>query len=357
MAGSSIGQVFRVTTWGESHGEAMGVIIDGCPPNIKISNADIQIALDIRKPAQGAYTTNRKEADTAEILSGIFEGKTTGTPIAIMVRNNDAKSSDYEKLRDIFRPGHGDYSYDQKYGFRDYRGGGRASGRETVARVAAGAVAEKVIAKAGIIALAYTKAIGNVIWNDNKIPLSDDILKSVLLCPDDCKTKEMLELLELVKLENDSVGGVVEIVVQGCPAGLGEPVFDKLDADLAKGLMSIGAVKGVEIGAGFAVAKMRGSKCNDAILQTGFATNNAGGILAGISNGDTIVVRATCKPIPSIDKSQSTINKNGESVAINIGGRHDVCVIPRIVPVCEAMVKIILADHLLRQEAILSWVK
>ncbi|MCF8054996.1 MAG: chorismate synthase [Deltaproteobacteria bacterium] len=355
MAGNSIGQLFKVTTWGESHGEALGVVIDGCPSNIDLDVADLQLALNARKPGQGAHTTTRQETDTVEILSGVFAGKTTGTPLAAIVRNQDARSNDYDQLREVFRPGHGDYTYQHKYGRRDHRGGGRASGRETVARVIAGAVAHKVIARVAIEVLAYTKAIGNVALTSVNSPQRSDVLASVLFCPDPIKTKEMLALLTEVKAAQDSIGGIVEIVVRGCPIGLGEPVFDKLEADLAKALMSIGSVKGIEVGLGFASATLRGSQHNDAILPTGFASNNASGILAGISNGEEIILRIACKPLPSIGMEQRTINAHGEEIILKVGGRHDVCVIPRIVPVCEAMVSIVIADHLLRQEATAAW--
>jgi len=355
MAGNSIGQLFRVTTWGESHGEALGVVIDGCPPNIDFDMVSLQQALNARKPAQGAHSTTRCEDDEAELLSGVFAGKTTGTPLAFIIRNRDARSGDYERLRNVYRPGHGDFTYQQKYGIRDYRGGGRASGRETAARVIAGAIARKVIAPAGIETLAYTQAIGSIALKNTANIQRGAVSASPLLCPDAEKTREMLALLKEVKAAQDSIGGIVEIVVRGCPPGLGEPVFDKLEADLAKALLSIGSIKGVEFGAGFASAGQLGSEHNDALLPQGFVSNNAGGILAGISNGEAIIARVACKPIPSIAREQRTIDESGKEVALQITGRHDVCVIPRIVPVCEAMVNIVLADHLLRQEAITGW--
>jgi chorismate synthase len=347
MSGSSIGVLFRVTTWGESHGKATGVVVEGCPPNIGLVESDIQEALDKRKPGRQLFSSPRREADLIEILSGTFEGKTTGTPISLIIKNRDAKSEAYDKLRDVFRPGHGDYTYYKKYGIRDHRGGGRASGRETAARVAAGAIAGKIIGRAGIQVRAYTRELGGIAAGGIS---HNDMDENRLRCPDGAAAKKMEEKLEEARTKGDSVGGIVEIVVRGCPPGLGEPVFDKIDADLAKALMSLGTVKGVEIGAGFQSARMLGSVCNDPITPEGFLTNNAGGVLAGITNGDDIVIRVACKPISSIEKSQQTVDINGNAVNISIKGRHDVSVIPRIIPVCEAMVSIVLADHLLRQQ-------
>lgn len=350
MPGNTFGHVFRVTTWGESHGPAIGVVIDGCPPKLPLEPNYIQAALDKRRPGKGGIAeTTRKEPDRVEILSGVFEGLTTGTPISLIIHNKDAKSSSYDDLKDIFRPGHGDMTYWAKYGIRDHRGGGRASGRETAARVAAGAVAQLVLDKVGIEVIAHTVCLGGI-WAHQMD--KDVIEKNRLFCADEDAAAQMEELIAKVRSEGDSLGGVVEIIAKNVPPGLGEPVFDKLDADLAKALMSIGAVKGVEIGAGFRVASMRGSENNDAIGPGGFLSNNAGGILAGISNGDEIVCRAAVKPIPSISLMQQTINKAGEPVTVKIGGRHDASAIPRIVPVCQAMVRLVLADHLLRQKAI-----
>ena len=348
MPGNSIGVLFRVITWGESHGKALGVVVDGCPPNIALAESDIQKELKGREPGQIPSASPRLEEDLVEILSGTFEGRTTGTPISLIIKNRDVNSTAYEELRNIFRPGHGDFTYYKKYGIRDHRGGGRASARETVARVAAGAIARKVISCKGIEVIAYTKELGGI--TAKRISLAD-IHRNSLRCPDLKAAQTMAERLEEAKEDGDSLGGVVEILVKGCPPGLGEPVFDKIDADLAKALMSIGAVKGVEIGAGFGVARMTGFECNDPITSEGFSTNHAGGILAGITNGDEIVIRAACKPIPSIEKTQETIDVSGKPVKVSIKGRHDVCVIPRIIPVCEAMVSMVLADHLLRQKA------
>ncbi|MCE5282008.1 MAG: chorismate synthase [Deltaproteobacteria bacterium] len=349
MSGNTIGTLFQVTTWGESHGPAIGAVIDGCPPRVEISEADIQADLDRRRPGSLASASPRREEDRVEILSGLFEGKTTGTPISLMIRNRDAASGAYEGLRGIFRPGHGDITYQSKYGIRDHRGGGRASGRETAGRVAAGAVARKVIGSVGIGVAACTRELDGIAASGFDAAAA---VSSPLRCPDPAAEARMIERLAEARTAGDTVGGIVEIVVRGCPAGLGEPVFGKMDADLAHALMGIGTVKGVEIGAGFAAARMRGSACNDPIAPEGFRTNHAGGILAGITNGDQIVLRVACKPIPSIALDQETIDEAGKSVSMRIAGRHDVCVIPRIIPVCEAMVAIVLADHLMRQRAI-----
>jgi chorismate synthase len=356
MAGNTIGSAFRVTTWGESHGKALGAVVDGCPPGLDLDEADIQQALDRRKPSTTVSSTTRKESDRVEILSGIFEGKTTGTPISLIIKNVDAKSSSYDELKDVFRPGQGDFSYLQKYGIRDWRGGGRSSGRETAARVAAGAIAEKVIAQAGIDVIAYTQAIGAIAIDRDKMPSDKNLKKIVrdnaLFCPDAKAAAAIEKKIMAVRKKGDSLGGVVEIIVRGCPAGLGDPVFDKMDADLAKALMSIGSVKAVEIGDGIETARKMGSEVNDQMNKKGFKSNHAGGILAGITNGEQIVMRAYCKSIPSIAIPQQTIDSQGEERIIKIEGRHDICVLPRIVPVCEAMVSIVLADHLLRQKAI-----
>jgi len=356
MAGNTHGSLFRVTTWGESHGAALGAVIDGCPAGVELDEAAIQQALDRRKPSGGPASTSRSEKDRVEILSGVFEGRTTGTPLSLLIRNVDARSSNYDHLKDVFRPGHGDYTYYSKYGLLDWRGGGRASGRETAARVAAGAVAEKVIAAGGMQVLAYTKAIGGIQIRTPGQMAFDDLKKKVrgnaLYCPDEAAAQDMEERLASVRGEGDTLGGVVEIVVRGCPAGLGEPVFDKMDADLARALMSIGTVKAVEVGDGFAAADKKGSQMNDPLTATGFTQNSAGGVLAGITTGQDIVLRVYCKPIPSIALPQRTIDREGHERVIEIAGRHDICVIPRIIPVCEAMVCLALADHWLRQKAV-----
>jgi len=349
MAGNTIGKLFRVTTWGESHGPAVGAVIDGCPPGLELDLTDIQKDLDRRRPGKGGGESPRKEPDQVEILSGVFEGLTTGSPISLVIFNKDAQSKAYDHLQNIFRPGHGDITYLKKYGIRDHRGGGRASARETVARVAAGAVARKVLAENDIAAIAYTVALGDIATSRRNMK---DIPKNRLYCPDMEAAARMEELIDTVRKKGDSLGGIVEIRATGCPVGLGEPVFDKLDAALAQTLMSIGAVKGVEIGAGFRAAELLGSENNDAITPKGYRTNNAGGILAGISNGDAIIARVAVKPIPSISLEQDTLNLDNEPVKIKVGGRHDISAIPRIVPVCEAMVCLTLADFLLRQKAI-----
>jgi len=348
MAGNSFGTLFRITTWGESHGKALGVVIDGCPPQIDLSNEDIQKELDRRKPGQGKASSPRKERDRVEILSGVFEGMTTGTPISLLIRNEDVDSRPYEEWKEIFRPGQADFTYQAKYGIRDYRGGGRASSRETAGRVAAGAVAKRILEKEKMQIVAYTIELGGIrIENINY----KEIERNSLRCPDRKAAAAMERKIEEAKARGDSVGGIVEIFVRGCPPGLGEPVFDKLEADLAKALMSIGAVRGVEVGAGFGVARMFGSECNDPIGPKGFEKNDAGGILGGISNGADIVLRAAVKPIPSIRLEQRTVNQAKRRVSLRIRGRHDISAIPRINPVCEAMVALVLVDHWLRQKA------
>lgn len=353
MAGSSFGVLFRVITWGESHGPAVGAVLEGCPAGLPLSCEEIQQELYLRRPGRLPSASPRREEDQVDILSGIFEGKTTGTPIALVIFNRDQRSGEYEELRDIFRPGQGDYTYFQKYGLRDHRGGGRSSARETAARVAAGAVAGKIIARAGIEVLGYTRALGGIeIPPDTlaNIPLNrESIRQNPLLCPEGATASRMEEALREARAAGDSLGGVVEIIIRGCPPGLGEPVFHKLDADLAGALMSIGSVKAVEIGDGFSLARMRGSEANDQMDRKGFLSNHAGGILGGIATGQDILLRVGCKPIPSIGLPQRTTDMAGNERDITLGGRHDVSSLPRIVPVCEAMTKIVLADHLLRQ--------
>jgi chorismate synthase len=354
MAGNTYGKLFRVTTWGESHGTAVGAVIDGCPPGIILDPEELQKEMDRRRPGQGGAASPRKEPDRLEILSGIFTPtdadlpRTTGTPISLVIYNKDAHSKSYDNLRDIFRPGHGDLTYLSKYGIRDHRGGGRASARETAARVAAGAVAAQLLRQHNITVRAYTVALGGVHAQQRDL---SQIECNSYYCPDAEAAVKMEARVQEVRAQGDTVGGIVEIVAK-CPAGLGEPVFDKLEAELAHGLMSIGAVKGVEIGAGFAAAGMLGSENNDPISSFGFLSNNAGGILAGISNGAPLVIRVAVKPIPSISKEQQTVNLANEPVTIRVGGRHDIAAIPRIIPVCEAMVRLTLADHLLRQMAV-----
>ncbi len=349
MAGNSFGQLFKITTWGESHGCGVGVVIDGCPSRIPLEPSMIQAMLDRRKPGNSIASTARKEPDTAKILSGVFEGLTTGTPISILLKNKDANSEAYLSYKDLYRPGHGDITYEAKYGARDWRGGGRASARETAARVAAGAVAKALLEPEGIDVWAYTLELGGVRARNR---FRAEVEKNPYGSPDPDAAKEMEARIAAVKAKGDSVGGIVEVVAKGVPAGLGEPVFDKLDAELAKAIMSIGAVKGVEIGDGFSVAGRLGSENNDPIIPEGFASNHSGGILAGISNGDDILVRAAVKPIPSISLPQETVDRFGEKRTISVKGRHDISAIPRINVVCEAMVCLVLADHLLRQRAI-----
>ena len=353
MAGNSFGQLFRITTFGESHGTALGVIVDGCPPKISVSEADIQKELDRRRPGQSRVTTPRKEADKAKILSGIFNGKTIGTPIALVVENVDVDSSKYEETKNLFRPGHADLTYSQKFGIRDYRGGGRASARETVARVAAGAIAKKILASHGTRIISHTVEIAGI---RAKSFSEKEIEKNIVRCADKNAAKAMESAIVRAKAEGDSVGGIIEVVVKKPPAGLGEPVFDKLEAELAKAIMSLPAVKGVEVGVGFGAARLKGSECNDAIEMKGgkvsFRSNNAGGILGGISTGQDIVLRFVVKPPSSIAKEQQTVDDKGRNAKISVLGRHDPCVAPRAGPIAEAMVAIVLADHLLRQNAI-----
>ncbi len=346
MGGNTIGTLFRVTTWGESHGRGLGVVIDGCPTKIPLSEEDIQKELNRRRPGQSPGSTSRREGDRVEILSGVYQGKTTGTPISLLIWNEDIDSSSYDEIREIFRPGHGDFTYQAKYGIRDYRGGGRASARETAARVAGGAVAKKILEREGILVSAYTIELGGV--RAERIDL-EEAERNPLWCPDPQALERMEQKIIEVRSKGDTLGGIVEIMVKGCPAGLGEPVFDKLEADLAKALMSIGSIRGVEVGAGFRVARMMGSQCNDPIGPQGFEKNDAGGILGGISSGEPIILRVAVKPIPSIHLEQKTINSSFQPVSLKMGGRHDVSAIPRINPVCEAMVAIVLTDHLLRQ--------
>jgi len=347
--GNTFGRLFRVTTFGESHGAAVGAVVDGCPPNLEISDDYVQLELDRRRPGR-KLTSPRKEADAVWIASGVFEGRTTGTPIALIVHNRDVDSSKYESIKDLFRPGHADFTFQAKYGLRDWRGGGRSSARETVGRVAAGAVAKRLLEGAGISVNGFTLEIGGV--RAERLDALENAAGDALFCPDAAASSRMAERLGEVKRAGDSVGGIVEVRAAGVPAGLGEPVFDKLDAELARALMSIGAVKGVEIGSGFAAARSTGSSNNDQIGPEGFRSNHAGGILGGISSGQEIIVRVAVKPIPSIALEQDTIDSSGRPAKISVTGRHDVCAIPRIVPVCEAMVRLVLADHLLRQRAI-----
>ncbi len=350
MAGSTFGTIFRITTWGESHGAALGVVIDGCPAGLPLCEEDIQKYLDRRKPGASSIATPRKEDDKVEILSGVFEGKTTGTPISLMVRNTSQNSGDYSEIASYYRPGHADYTYDQKYGFRDYRGGGRSSGRETLGRVAAGAVACKILEQMGITVCAYTKTIG-AIQADMKHFDRDAILQTPTAMPDRKADDDAISYLEGAKKQSNSVGGCMECIIEGVPSGVGDPVFEKLDANLAKAIMSIGAVKAVEIGDGYKVSFRFGTDNNDCFqMENGKVvktTNHAGGILGGISDGSPIVIRAHVKPTPSIYTTQQTVNKSGENININIKGRHDPVIIPRAVVVMECMAALTILDAML----------
>lgn len=350
MAGSSFGNIFQITTWGESHGPALGVVVDGCPAGLSLSADDIQPYLDRRKPGQTKIATPRKEADEVEILSGLFEGKTTGTPISMLVRNTSQHSADYSEIASYYRPGHADYTFDAKFGFHDYRGGGRSSGRETIGRVAAGAIASKLLSEFGISLTAYTKSIGPISINMAQFD-KNALIETPTCMPDREASAHAERYLADCMREYDSVGGVIECVIDGVPAGLGDPVFEKLDANLAKAIMSIGAVKAVEIGDGIEVAKRRGSKNNDPFRmengQVTKSTNHAGGILGGISDGSQIVLRAYIKPTPSIFSTQQTVNKSGQDIDISIKGRHDPIIVPRAVVVVESMAALTLLDALL----------
>ncbi len=350
-AGSTTGTIFRVTTWGESHGKAIGVVVDGCPAGLSLCESDIQEYLDRRKPGQSRYATRRNEADQVEILSGVFEGKTTGTPISMIVRNTDQRSADYSRIASCYRPGHADYTFDEKYGFRDYRGGGRSSARETIGRVAAGAVAAKVLKSLNISVTAYTRSIGPVEISEERFDLSETENNSLCM-PDKEAAEKAAAFLEEKMASCDSAGGVVECVAEHLPAGLGEPVFEKLDANLAKAMLSIGAVKGFEIGDGFAAAKSCGSENNDAFRMDASGnvvkkTNHSGGVLGGISDGARLVFRAAFKPTPSIARPQETVDRDGNEIELVISGRHDPVVVPRAVVVVEAMAAITLLDMLL----------
>lgn len=357
MPGNSFGQLFRITTAGESHGPANVVIIDGCPPGLDLSVDDLLPDLARRRPGQSKITTQRKEADLPEILSGVFEGKTTGTSIAILFRSDDTRGQDYSDIKDKYRPGHADFTFDKKYGFRDYRGGGRSSARETVARVAAGAVAKKILACEGVRIVGYVKQVGDVVADipEPAAVTLADVESNIVRCPDARAAEKMIALIEAVRKEQDSIGGICELVAIGVPAGLGEPVFDKLKADLGKAILSLPAVLGFEYGAGFAVARSRGSENNDPFVPTvdGISTegNRHGGMLGGISSGLPIVCRAAIKPTSSLSRPQRTVTTSAEPTEIRTKGRHDPCLLPRFVPMGEAMLALVLVDHLLRHRA------
>jgi len=358
MAGNSFGQIFKITTFGESHGAMIGVVIDGCPSGLKIDEEFIQHELNRRKPGQSKITSKRREDDKFEIVSGVFEGKTTGTPLTIIIRNTDQKPGDYAHLADVFRPSHADYTYQEKYGIRDFRGGGRSSARETAARVAAGAIAKLLLKKQGITFSAYVSQVGTVkMAETEKVFSLHEIEKTIIRCPEKSTAEKMIKLIEKTKKEGDTLGGVITGVISNCPVGLGEPVFDKLHADLGKAMLSINAVKGFEYGSGFEGTKMKGSEHNDIPLSLrrgergeATATNHSGGIQGGISNGMEIRFKVAFKPIATIMQDQQSIDKKGNKVIIDGKGRHDPCVVPRAVPIVEAMAALVIADHLLRNK-------
>lgn len=357
--GNTFGQLFRITTFGESHGGGVGVVIDGCPPRIAIADADIQHELDRRRPGQSAITTQRKESDRFEILSGVFEGKTLGTPIAILVRNEDARPGAYAAMRETFRPSHADFTYEAKYGVRNWQGGGRASARETIGRVAAGAIARKVLSAIypELEMITYVTHVYDVEATvDRRTVTAQQIEANAVRCPDAAAAGKMVKAIERARADGDSVGGVIECVVRNVPAGLGDPVFDKLEADLAKAMLSLPASKGFEIGSGFAATRMRGSEHNDEFEKRGervaTRTNFSGGIQGGISNGEDIYFRVAFKPTATIAKEQNTVTTGGEPTTLAARGRHDPCVLPRAVPIVEAMTALVLCDHALRQRAI-----
>ncbi len=347
MAGSTYGTQFKITTWGESHGKALGVVIDGCPAGVSLNETDIQAFMDRRKPGTGTLTTMRKESDKVEILSGVFEGVTTGCPISLMIKNEDQHSKDYDSIATVYRPGHADYTYDEKYGVRDYRGGGRSSGRETIGRVAAGAIAMKILKELGVEVYAYTKSIGPVEISYDQFD-RNAILHTASAMPDVNADKKAVAYVEEFRKDKDSTGGIIECIVKGLPAGVGEPVFDKLDANLAKAVMSIGAVKAVEIGDGVAVAHRKGSENNDVFTMENTKvmknTNHAGGVLGGISDGSDIILRAHVKPTPSISSLQRTVTKDGSEIDLEIHGRHDPVIVPRAVVVVECMTALTVLD-------------
>jgi len=350
MSGSCFGQIFRLTTAGESHGPALAAVVEGCPAGLELSEADIQPDLDRRRPGRSRFTSQRQEADEVEILSGIFEGKATGCPISLLIRNTDQRSRDYSEIRNKFRPGHADITYFEKYGFRDYRGGGRSSARETVMRVAAGAIARKLLKQSGIRILGWVDQIGPIRANPDHFNEAE-IAKNPMFCPDAAAAEKMTSFLDKLRKSGDSIGAAVVVEAHGMIPGLGEPVFDRLDADIAKAMMSIPAVKAVEVGDGMACVEARGSEFGDAMRAKGFASNHAGGILGGISNGDTVRVRLGLKPTSSILIPRQTIDTHGDEVEIVTKGRHDPCVGIRAVPIAEAMLAMVLADHMLRHRA------
>ncbi|MFN3758373.1 MAG: chorismate synthase [Algoriphagus aquaeductus] len=350
--GNSFGRLFRITTFGESHGKALGAIIEGCPAGLELDEEKIRLEMQRRKPGQSKITTQRKEEDEFELLSGVFEGKTTGTPIGIVIQNSDQKSKDYSHISDKFRPSHADYTYFEKYGIRDYRGGGRSSARETAARVAGGAIAKQFLASKGIQIQAYVSQVGELALEKTYQELNLDLAEeNIVRCPDPELADQMIALIDTVRLERDTIGGVVSCVIKNCPPGLGEPVFDRLHAELGKAMLSINAVKGFEYGSGFEGVKMKGSRHNDSIVNESgkihTTTNHSGGIQGGISNGEDIYFRVAFKPVATIMQDQTSINEAGESVTVSGKGRHDPCVVPRAVPIVEAMAALVIADFLL----------
>ena len=356
--GNTFGHLFRITTFGESHGGGVGVVIDGCPPQLEISEAEIQVDLDRRRPGQSKITTPRKESDTCEIISGVFEGKTLGTPISILVRNKDARSQDYNEMAVKYRPSHADATYDAKYGIRNWKGGGRSSARETIGRVAAGAIAKKILQQvAGVEVVGYVKRINDIEAevDPNSVTL-EQVESNIVRCPNTESAETMIERIDLARRDKDSLGGVVECIARHVPKGLGDPVFDKLEADLAKGVMSLPATKGFEIGSGFAGTTMTGSEHNDEFYidengETRTVSNRSGGVQGGISNGENIIIRVAFKPTATIGKEQKTVTKGGEETVLAAKGRHDPCVLPRAVPMVEAMVALVLCDRLLYNQA------
>lgn len=357
MAGDSLGELFRVTNWGESHGKAIGVVVEGCPPLLEINEADIQKELDRRRPGQSEITTQRKEDDIVEILSGVSGGKTTGAPISLIIFNKDSKKEDYKEMESKFRPSHSDFTYNEKYGIREVSGGGRSSARITAGNVAAGAIAKKILnEKCSTEIIAYVKSINEIsAYADPDKIKKKDIESSIARCPDKKASDKMIKLIEKAKEEGDSLGGVIECVIRNAPAGLGEPVFDKLDADLGKAMLSINATKGFEIGSGFEGTKMKGSEHNDAFIikdkKVVTKTNNSGGIQGGISNGMPIIFRVAFKPTSTIQKMQKTVDTKGNETTLEAKGRHDPCVVPRAVPIVEAMAALVLCDHYMRNRA------
>ena len=358
MAGSTFGELFRISTFGESHGGAVGVVVDGCPPGLGISQSEIQAELDRRKPGQSDITTPRKEEDAIHILSGVFEGKTTGTPILMLAHNKDVRSQDYDHLKNLYRPSHADFTYEAKYGRRDWRGSGRASARETLGRVAAGALAKKYLReRVGIEITSYVEQVGTLQAKvDPERVSAKEVDASIVRCPDPSAAEQMVALIREVQADGDSIGGVIGCAVRGCPAGLGEPVFDKLHADLGKAMLSINAAKGFEVGLGFGAVHLRGSQHNDPFVmdesgEVSVRTNNAGGVLGGISSGQTITFRVAFKPVATISKEQETVTTEGKPTTLAAAGRHDPCVLPRAVPIVDAMAALVLMDHYLRHRA------